>query len=291
MMRINIKDDQQEIWINPVGGYSDILMLSGVLKQCIDINARLKFCLVRRAIYTSLLDGHPAIKRTGHPPKNAQIITTEYWSKEKPGKDIHRPYQILARSFGLQTPVEEVLYLPWEYDEDKLFQEFIPFDNRKIAFIAPSSVSPRKMMDKSLWQNLVEKLKSKGIFVVQVGNKDDIYIRGAYSLLGLTTLRQLISVLNKSDVIISVDNFIMHAAHLIGRPAIIIWGPTNSKIYGYDEQIHIQGSSSICELRNKCIGPDFPDNCQTPCPVKHRHCLSKVPVDNLVENVINICFP
>ena len=288
---INIQDDHQEIWIDPTGGYGDILMLSGVLKQCIDTNPRLKFCLVRRAVYTSLLNGHPAIKRIGHPPKNAPIITTDYWSKEKLGQDNQRPYQILARLFGLQTPLEENLYLPGGYNEDRLLQDFIPHNGGKIAIIAPSAISPRKMMEPLIWQDFVEKLKSNGIFVMQVGLKNDIYIKGAYSLLGLTNLRQLISILITSNVIISVDNFIMHAAHLIEKPAIIIWGPTDSKIYGYSEQIHVQCSTNHCELRNTCLGPDFPDNNKTPCPVNNGHCMSNVPIDKILDSVLKICSP
>jgi ADP-heptose:LPS heptosyltransferase len=290
--KINIWTDNKEIWINPIGGYGDILMLSGILKKCIDENPALTFCLVRRSIYASLLNGHPAIKRIGHPPKNAHIITSDYWLKEKLGVKNQRPYQILARLFGFRTPVEENLYLPMEHDDDdRLLQDLIPYDSSKIAIIAPSSNSPRKMMEPSTWQNFAEGLKNKGIFVIQVGLKDDIYIKGAYSLLGLTTPRQLISMLTKSNVIISIDNFIVHAAHLTGKPAIIIWGPTNSEIYGYPEHINIQCSTNHCKQRNKCLGPDFPDNCKTPCPVKNKHCMSKIPVDKIIEIVINICFP
>jgi ADP-heptose:LPS heptosyltransferase len=109
-------------------------------------------------------------------------------------------------------------------------------------------------------------------------------------LLGLTTLHQLISILNKSDVIVSVDNFIMHAAHLIGKPAIIIWGPTNSAVYGYFEQIHLQCSTKQCEMYNECLGPDFPDNYKTLCPFKIRHCMNGISVNKIIDNACNICF-
>jgi len=289
--KIGIKEENNDIWINPTGGYGDILMLSGVLKQCVETNLQLKYNLVRRAIYTNLLNGHPAIKKVGYPPKNAHIITTDYWSKEKLGNGNQRPYQILARLFGLQTPVNEYLYLPGESIEDGLLQDLIPDQGNKIAIIAPSSISPRKMTEPMIWQEIVEKLKGKGIFVIQVGSKDDIYIKGAYSLLGLTNPRQLISLLIKSDVILSVDNFIMHAAHLIGKSAIILWGPTHSTVYGYPEQIHFQCSTNHCEFRNKCLGPKFPGNYKTPCPIKNWHCMSKVPADKIIDYAINICFP
>lgn len=284
-----INVDSEDVWINPTGGYGDILMLSGILKQCLNKNPALKFNVVRRAIYTDLLQGHPAIKRYGYPPKNATIITTDYWLKEKLGVNNQRPYQILARLFGLDTPIEEELYLPGEYnDGDRFLQDYVLKGYDKIALIAPSSISPRKMMEPMIWQNFVEELKRKEIFTIQVGQKNDVYIKGTYSLLGLTTLRQLVSLMIRSDVIVSVDSLIMHAAHLIKKPAIIIWGPTNYKIYGYPEQTHMQCPTDHCELKNKCLGPDFPENYYTPCPLRDRHCMSKVSINEMIENVINI---
>jgi ADP-heptose:LPS heptosyltransferase len=285
---INIKDISEEIWINPVGGYGDMLMISGVLKQCIKNDPRQRYCIVRRAMYSNLLNGHPAVTKVGHPPKNACVITTDYWLKEKPGTDSKRPYQILARLMGLQTPVTEKLYLPGKHDEDRLLLDLIPADGRRIAVIAPSSKTSRKMMEPSVWQELVEKLTSMGMLVIQVGQKDDTYIKGSYSLLGLTTPRQLISFLRKSDVIISIDSFIMHAAHLIGKPAIIIWGPTDPKVHGYADQIHIQCPTHHCEFQNSCLGPEFPANANLPCPLKDKHCMNLITVDSIIKNITDL---
>lgn len=281
------KNTKKEMWVNPVGSLGDILMLSGILKQCIEKDPLSEICLVRRAIYADLLKDHTAIKKVGHPPKNARVITTDYWLKEKPGVNHKRPYQILARMFGLQTPVTESLFLPGEYDDDRLFLDLIPQNGNGTAMIAPGSHAPRKMPETSFWQNLVEALKCKGIIVIQVGLKDDTYVKGAYSLLGLTTSRQLISLLGKCDLIISVDNFIMHAAHLVGKPAIILWGPTDSRTYGYARQIHIQCPTDHCEFRNKCMDPEFPENSTTPCPLNDRHCMHMVPTNTIIEKAIN----
>ncbi len=288
--KINIKESPEEVWINPTGGFGDILMLSGVLKKYSELYPERKFNLVRRAIYSDLFKGHPAVKKTGYPPKNADIITTDYWSKEKLGKGNQRPFQILSRLFGIPTPAAENLYMPGNNYEDKLLQEFIPSRGKKIAVIAPSSVSPRKTMEPVIWQDIVDKMSNKGFFVIQVGQQRDIYIKGAYSLLGLTTLRQLVALLIKCNIIISIDNFVMHAAHLTGKPAVIIWGPTSSGVYGYPEQIHFQCSKSHCEFRNKCLGPEFPDNYSEPCPLGQRHCMNGVLTDKVIKSALNASF-
>jgi len=284
----NIKDSNKEIWINPAGGYGNILILSGVLKQCFDKDPQQKYCLVRRAIFTELLDGHPAIRKVGHPPKDAFVITTDYWLKENPGTENKRPYQILARLFRLPTPATEQLYLPGMNDEDKLLQDFIPNNGRKIAVIAPSSAAPRKTMKPLIWQEVVETLTNRGIMVIQVGLKDEIYIKGTYSLLGLTTVRQLISVLKRCEIVIGVHNFIMHAAYLVGKPALIIWGPTDSKVYGYAGHNHIQCPTHHCEFRNSCLEPELTANLKSPCPLKDKHCMNLVSADAIIESSINL---
>lgn len=42
-------------WINPIGGYGDMLMLSGVLKQVIEKFPEKRFNLTRRTNYVSFL--------------------------------------------------------------------------------------------------------------------------------------------------------------------------------------------------------------------------------------------
>jgi ADP-heptose:LPS heptosyltransferase len=263
-------------------------MLSGVLKQCIDKNPGIKYNLVRRRIYQSILDGHPAIKTTGFPDRNANIITTDYWAKEKLGGGQQRAYQILARVFGLETPVEEKLFLPGTSEEDRLFYEFLPNSGKKIIVIAPSSNSPRKALESGIWHDLVHKLNVEGFFVLQVGKKNERYIKGAYSLLGLTTPRQLIALLNKCHMVISLDNFVMHAAHLIKIPSVIIWGPTEPEVYGYDEQVHIQNVKHDCAMKNSCLGPDYPENYATPCPLKKKICMQGIKADLIFDHMINM---
>jgi ADP-heptose:LPS heptosyltransferase len=285
------EEKKKDIWIYPCGTLGDVLMLSGVLKQCIDRNPQQKYNLIRRALYADLLNGHPAFALAGHPPKDATVVTSDYRLMETPGPGSKRPYQILARKFGLRTPVQEILYLPGLQDEDTLLHDFISSDNRKIAVIAPSSANPRKMTGPAIWLNIVEELKRKGVMVIQVGEKEDMYVKGSYSLLGLTTPRQLISLLAICDCVIGVDNFVMHAAHLIGKPAVILWGPTRSKVYGYSGHIAIQCPVRHCKLRNHCPEPASSTGKFSPCPLKDRHCMNLISPDTVLKKAIDICFP
>ena len=244
-----------EIWINPYGGLGDMLMLSGVLKLCYDQNPDRKYCMVRRTRYREFFDGHPAIGRFGNPALEQEVIVSNYWDKEEEGQGIQRPFQILARTFGLETPVEEQLFFPKPLLENGILLKQIPFVKEKTVVIAPYSDSPRKMLPLTTWEAVVKALKGKGYFIIQVGQRENKYIKGAYSVCGCgINPHQLISLIDKCNYVITLDNFIMHIAHLLKKPAVVLWGPTVPEVFGYEEQCHIRASIEQRTCAGKCIG-------------------------------------
>lgn len=278
--------DKGEIWINPLGGYGDILMLSGVLKLVHDANPKQKYNIVKRTKYTNFFTSHPAIGEIGYPPKDAKFIEVNYWDTEGYSTGKFRAFQILAQRFGLKTPVEEKLFLPGELDDDPVLNKLIPW-KKKNVIISPSTDSPRKMMHPMAWHNIVERLNAEGVLVIQVGKIIDFHIKGTYSLLGLTTPRQVISLLRKCNFLVTTDNFIMHAAHLVGKKAIVLWGPTKSSVYGYPEHMHIEAPLDHCQFRDECIGPGLSQNYPTVCPLKQEHCLDKIPPEKIINAIFS----
>jgi hypothetical protein len=270
---------EEPLWINPIGGLGDTLMLSGVLKLVIEGSPERRFNLVRRTSYLSILKGHPAIECVGFPPPDSKIIGTDYWAFDELGGGEHRAFQILARIFGLSTPVEERLYLPPGGEEHDILQDMLPWTGEQII-IAPNSESPRKIMNYDRWEELVSRIESPGRLIMQVGKKGERHIRGAYSLLGLTTPRQLISLLRRVNLVITADNFVMHAAHLAGIPAIVLWGPTTHETFGYREQKHLD-SPTNCPERADCLGARHPDHYHLPCPHGDEHCLNRITIDEI----------
>lgn len=281
-----VKTDNGAIWINPLGGYGDILMLSGVLKLAHDANPKQKYNIVKRTKYTNFFTGHPAVGEVGYPPKDAKFIEVNYWDTPGYSTGKFRAFQLLAERFGLKTPVEEKLFLAGELEDDPVLMKLIPWKKKNII-ISPATDSPRKMMHPMAWHNVVERLNAEGALVIQVGKIIDFHIKGAYSLLGLTTPRQAISILRKCDFLVTTDNFIMHAAHLVGKKAIVLWGPTKSGVYGYPEHTHIQGPLDQCHLRDECIGPGLSQNYPTVCPLAQDHCLDKIPPEKIINTIFS----
>jgi ADP-heptose:LPS heptosyltransferase len=275
-------------WINPVGGLGDMLMLSGVLKVVADRHPERRFHVVRRTGYQALLRGHPAVAGFGYPPPDARIQHVTYWSLEPLGPGRQRPFQILARAFGLETPVEERLFLPGDLGSDPLLEDRLPWRSRNVL-IAPASDSPRKMCAPGLWQALVERLRGDGALVVQAGRMGDAHVRGAWSLLGLTTPHQLVALLPRFDAVVTPDNFVMHAAHLAGVPAVVLWGPTSPEVYGWPGQTHLPGVRACGETAEEgCLAPRHNVGGRlygTTCPHLGSHCVEGIRPDQIHEAV------
>lgn len=253
-----------------------MLVLSGVLKQVVDQQPNRRFNVLRRTGYGTFLRGHPAVACIACPPQGARIQRVDYWLMETMGPGLQRPFQILARGFGLPTPAPEQLYVPWEIEDDPVLWGFIPWKSRNVV-IAPASDSPRKMMHPMIWDRLVHSLVLDDALVLQVGRSSDVHIRGSYSLLGLTTPRQLIALLRRADLVITSDSFVMHAAHLVGARTVVVWGPTWHEVYGYPEQVHLQAKRTCgLALGDDCIGPGRNEGGRlytTQCPHRERHCM------------------
>jgi hypothetical protein len=280
--------DEKPIWIDPVGGLGDILMLSTAMKRAFDKYDK-KFHLSRRTHYTQFFIGHPAVAEIGNPPVDADIVCNDYWSRPEFNDLSNKALTILLKIFAITGSDDESLFLP-EIEPDeatKLLLKNIPWGKKNVA-IAFSSESPRKMMHPFKWHIIVEKLLDQRCFVVQLGGARDINIHGAYSLLGVTTPRQVCEIVKHVDLVITPDNFIMHAAQLAGKPAIALFGPTEPERYGYKNHICIRADKRKCEFVDKCLGPHVPDNYATPCPLKEDQCMNNIDENKIVDIAMTI---
>lgn len=281
-------NSETPIWIDPVGGLGDILMLSTAIKKAYDKYGK-KFHMSRRSHYTQFFVGHPAIEEIGNPPEDADIVCNDYWSRPDFNNPNNKALNIVFKIFGIDDCDSDQLYLPnraTDVATDLLIKN-IPWGQKTVA-ISFSSESPRKMMHPIKWHIIVEKLLAQQCFVLQVGGYGDIPIRGAYSLLGVTTPLQICDILKHVDLVITPDNFIMHAAKLANKPAIALFGPTETERYGYQNHICLRADRSNCEFVNECLGPHVSDNYATQCPQNEDHCMNSFDENKIVDIAMSI---
>ena len=279
---------EDPIWVNPVGGLGDILMLSTALKRSFDKYSK-KIHLARRSQYTEFFSQHPAIQEIGHPPIGSYIVCNDYWMREDFNNVNNKALDITCKIFGIETCSNDELYLPEirKNNATDLLIENIPWRNKNVAIVF-SSESPRKMMHPVKWHIIVEKLLAQDCFVVQIGRIGDIAIRGAYSLLGATSPLQIIDILKKVDAVITLDNYVMHAAKLVHTPTIALFGPTEASRYGYNEHICLQANLSQCNQADKCLGPHVANNYSTPCPLREKHCMNTLDEYKIVDITMSL---
>lgn len=284
----DLLNSDEQIWVNPVGGLGDIMMLSTAMKRSYDVYKK-KFSIARRAQYTEFLSTHPAVQEIGHPPIGSNIVCNDYWMRPE-FQDVNmKGLAITCKIFGIDGIDDEDLYLPVNVENDAtaLLLKNIPWGAKNVAIVF-SSESPRKMMHPIKWHLIVEKLIAQNCFVLQLGRMGDVHIRGAYSLIGATTPLQIFELLKHIDVLITLDNFIMHAAKLVHTPTIALFGPTEASRYGYAEHVCLQADLSQCNQKDKCLGPHVSENYSTPCPLCEKHCMNGHDENKIVDIAMTI---
>lgn len=271
------------LWISPFGGYGDTIILAGVLKAAVDQDPRRRFSLITRTTYGEILKGHPAVDHIGNPPPGSAVVGTAYWDHPNFGGPYGRPFKILAEMLGVPMPADERLFVPFEPAIDELLIKSIPFSDRNVL-ICPWSLSPRKDMSIAQWEDLVKRLSAEGIFVAQAGAARDRYIRGTYSLLGVTTVREAIALAKRFDLIVTTDNLFVHIARLVDTPAVTLWGATDPATFGWPGQTHLVGHR-ICRNPDGCLAATRGVIYGTPCPMGPNHCMDRIDVGSIVASV------
>ncbi|MEW8437560.1 MAG: glycosyltransferase family 9 protein [Candidatus Thiodiazotropha taylori] len=268
-------------WIKPAGGLGDALMLSGVLYQVFQKFPIRKFNLINTNNFHSILFDHPAIAQIGFPSADAEILSTEYWTHKlfNENSNLHA-YTILARMFGINDQKEMKLFVPSKVQHKNSLRPFTS-DKTKIA-LGPTSASPRKVMSKKKWNEVAMKLDDLGYFTILLSDDTDFFINTSYSLQGATTPLEAIEILRQCDFLIASDSFLMHAAHLVGIPSIILWGPTDPYRYGYPGNIHIR-AQPLCPDRKYCLSNPTNESYKLPCKYSNNQkCMNQIVVNDII---------
>lgn len=273
-----------KVWINPVGGLGDAVMVSSAMKAFVDVTGR-RLKMVRRSAYTWIFSRHPGVSALGNPPADAMILTTNYWSRPEFGS--MPALELVYRIFGLDSrQIAVTSWMPDTADDASLkLAEAARLGSRPTVIISPASDSPRKMMSTGLLVRIAEGIRRLGLEVIMTGTEFDPHIPGVYTLAGATRPRQLATIVSKAVAVVSPDSFIVHLAQALGVPAVVFFGPTDARVYGYDGNVNLSADISGCPCRDNCLGPHVPDNYITECPLGKDSCVDTIKVEDVVAAV------
>ena len=85
------------------------------------------------------------------------------------------------------------------------------------------------------WEELVQMLKDKNIWIIQIGTVGEKLIPGVNKYLFNKSLKELKELASGCDTWVGVDNFFQHFCSLIKKPGIVLFGQSDPLIFGHSE--------------------------------------------------------
>ena len=143
----------------------------------------------------------------------------------------------------------------------KLETEEIPLPAKPYVVIHNSggNIGQLKLLPISTCRDIVDYLNRRGINVVQLGVKEDIYINGCLDYKGKTNLFQTAYLIKNCRFYIGIEGLGAHLAKAVGKNSIICFGNTPVSCFGYKENINLsQQKCQPCwwasgQAHNKCM--------------------------------------
>jgi|GEM_PF-3147241 len=135
----------------------------------------------------------------------------------------------------------------------KLSNDFITINSG-----CDKNVGQLKLWDRAKWKELVTKLKTQNIDIVQLGNNFDIELENVKKI-DCDNLIDLLFVLKQSKLHIGNEGGLIHLSHAVKTKSIVLFGPTEPTLYGYSDNINIYANEcptcwwTNSEWSKKCI--------------------------------------
>lgn len=116
------------------------------------------------------------------------------------------------------------------------------------------------------WKEVVQGLN--GSEIIQIGSGEEEAVSPKVNLLKSLPFSEIKGLVRKCKTWVSIDTFLPHLAHHVGKPGIVIWGQSDPNIFGYKENINLLKSREYlkkdqfliweqCEYKTEAfVGPE-----------------------------------
>lgn len=137
------------------------------------------------------------------------------------------------------------------------------------------------------WQQLSVKLSEQGYSVILLGgNKEKerfshiTFPEKVINLLGKCSIKQSISIVNKSELVIGADTGLMHCSGVLKIPSLTLFGCTDSREYlPFGKNSYFLKSNRKC---SPCFGSELALTC------KNKECMSEITVQQVYTKALTI---
>ena len=157
--------------------------------------------------------------------------------------------------YGIYNP-ELRCELYFTDDEEERVAELIKNLNSNFIVIEPHSkmnYTPNRIYPWEKWQNFVNTV-SKHTQIVQVGANESRVLDNVTNLTGQTSFREAACLIGKSNLFVSTEGGLVHAATAVDTTSlVIITGYQHPKMVSYSQNINMNISShGPCGLKIEC---------------------------------------
>lgn len=189
--------------------------------------------------------------------------SANYCKKDTKTKAFHRSdkhiIEQICECYGIKNP-ELKCFMNLTNDEKKWAKDFHNSKNllgEKFIVVEPFSkenYTPNRKYPFEKWQSIINVLYKK-IKIVQVGNKGNRVLDNVLDLTGKTSFRQAVSLIGLSELFLSTESGLVHAATSVNtKSVVIITGYQSEKMVSYPQNINVNISShGPCGLKTPCL--------------------------------------
>lgn len=172
-----------------------------------------------------------------------------------------------------------------QYEQEIFDHKFMVPDSHPLVVLSPFSRWPSRNWSDNRWRAVGRYITQKyGVDIIQVGMADESYLGIGNNWLGLTNARMLAILLSKARLLLSVDTGIPHLAAAFNKPSIVLFGPMNPDLVGYDGITHPIIASGGCRgcYQDTSWHQDNPPHL---CPKGTYECMRNISVEQVIESI------
>ena len=200
--------------------------------------------------------------------------------------------KVLLAAIGVEHEGDYRLFIPEESKQElkDLLTEAEIDVNKPLIAINPMTTWPTKHWNDKSFAELADLLIRRGMAVVFTGGSNDrvgvdeiigrMKERGAYNLVGKTSLKSLAALYSQARAVVSTDTGPMHIAAAAGTPVVAIFGPTAPWRTGpYGKQ-------------HKVIRLDLPCSpcLKKQCKLGTNACMAEIDAEMVMKEVESLCL-
>ncbi len=230
------------IGIRTWGGIGDGLLVTPALKALKQKYPNSEIRVVCNDNHKEIFENNPSIDFLSVSPDESaikdvkQIYETNY-GKLKPSINYKKhATEIIADLLEVQLKNKKLQVFLTEKEEEKAKKILSKYKN-PITMHITSKCSKNQEWFVDRWEKLAKNMFEYDF--IQLGSKDDPLVKGVIDMRGKTTVREAIALVKHSKCFVGVDSFLGHAPNITGTPGVVLFGPSNPIVWGYDENINI----------------------------------------------------